>query len=488
MKIAFLGQFSRYLRRLSISQKFYLIIGVVLLILIIEIASFWITLDLLSDVRAYVGGESEWSKSQKESLASLLSYSATFKESDYASFMSNLSVPLGDEQARLELEKKNPDLARAEQGFAAGQNDPADIGGMLWLFMHFRWISSFSDAIVIWTNADGRLALQREIGGRMHADITGTAESNRSKYQMISPLIIAATQNDAALSSLENRFSATFGEASRDIGNFLYYTIVILTLIFAMVVFVLANFISRLLEEVDKAKTEFVALTSHQLRSPLSIIGLSIELLKKLNPTRNADDQELIDGIEREVHQMNALVETILDISRIELGKVIIEPEYIDVMAAARAQIEAFAIIARHAGVSIRGVYEPMECKMHMDPTLLQIILQNLISNAIKYTNRGGTVELAVIRESWRLLIRVADTGRGIAEKYHRDIFQKLFRSDNARETGHGGAGLGLYIIKTIVDAAGGDIWFESTEGKGTTFFIAFPHTGMKAVSGNVRL
>jgi signal transduction histidine kinase len=119
-----------------------------------------------------------------------------------------------------------------------------------------------------------------------------------------------------------------------------------------------------------------------------------------------------------------------------------------------------------------------------MDAVLLQALFQNLLSNAVKYTPPNGEVSISITVEKSQIRIRVSDTGYGIPKDQQRFIFNKLFfRADNVKgdaEKGTDGSGLGLYIVKSIVRASGGKIWFESEEGKGTSFFITFPLTGMK--------
>jgi two-component system phosphate regulon sensor histidine kinase PhoR len=122
------------------------------------------------------------------------------------------------------------------------------------------------------------------------------------------------------------------------------------------------------------------------------------------------------------------------------------------------------------------------------DPKLLGIIFQNLVSNAVKYTLVGGKISLNVKKEDNLLKISISDTGVGIPMKYQSKIFTKLFRADNILTIDPGGTGLGLYIVKEIVDNSGGTIWFESEEGKGTTFYVTFPMSGMVAKEGDKRI
>jgi signal transduction histidine kinase len=484
-----LGSPTKYLRRLSISHKFYFIITVVAVILIFELASFWFAISTMSSIRAYVEGEGLWSKAQKESFNSLLQYSSSFNQSDYTNFLSSLTIPLGDNKARLELERPHANVAIARQGFTEGGNNPADIGGMIFLFQHFSQVSYLKQAIGIWTQGDAQIQTQLSIGQRMHALIESDPHPNDpATSAALRPLVAEAVQNDNALTPLEGQFSATLGNASRDVGNLFLYAVLILTIIFGLSAFIAALFIAKLVARVDAAKSEFVALASHQLRSPLNTINLSVEYLKILGPPRSFQEKNVIESISREVEQMALLIETILSVSRIELGTLIIEPEMMDIVPLAKEEVGALTMLARNKGLLIKEFYDPEELLAPMDATLLKIIFQNLLSNAIKYTPYGREISLTIELQSSRILICVADTGYGIPKHEQHRIFDKLFRAANARKLDPQGTGLGLYIVKSIVTEAGGKIWFESAEGVGTTFYVALSLSGMKKVRGNTRL
>src|SRR3989344_5225659 len=115
---------------------------------------------------------------------------------------------------------------------------------------------------------------------------------------------------------------------------------------------------------------------------------------------------------------------------------------------------------------------------------MIRIIFQNLLSNAIKYTPTGGAVSVAIKKEGSNVLIRINDTGYGIPAADQGKIFTKLFRADNIRDKEAEGTCLGLYIVKAVVEAGGGRIWFDSLEGRGTSFFITLPLAGMKKKAG----
>ncbi len=118
---------------------------------------------------------------------------------------------------------------------------------------------------------------------------------------------------------------------------------------------------------------------------------------------------------------------------------------------------------------------------MQADPKLLRMVMQNILSNAVKYTPSGGKIKLTIsVSDDKNIKIKISDTGYGIPKNQHSKIFTKLFRADNVRDKDTNGTGLGLYIVKSIVENSGGKIWFESPkENHGTTFYVTMPIKGL---------
>ena len=228
-------------------------------------------------------------------------------------------------------------------------------------------------------------------------------------------------------------------------------------------------------KKIDQAKTEFVSLASHQLRTPLSTINWYTEMLLdgdvgKLNKEQNQYLEEIYTGNQRMVDLVNSL----LDVSRIELGTFTIEPEEIDLCVIASNAIKELQHVIKEKKLKFKDSYKDIPL-LNLDPKLTHMIFQNLLSNAVKYTPEKGTVTLTITRKETEVLITVNDTGYGIPENQQGKIFLKLFRADNVRQKDTQGTGLGLYLVKAIVEISGGSIRFESKENKGTTFFVTLP-------------
>jgi PAS domain S-box-containing protein len=238
-------------------------------------------------------------------------------------------------------------------------------------------------------------------------------------------------------------------------------------------------------KEIDRAKTEFVSLASHQLRTPLSAIRWYSEMLLSkyvghLNEKQRQYVKEIYEGNLRMVDLVNAL----LNVSRIDLGTFAIEPEPISlveicdsVLAELRPQIE-------QKGQTVDRLYTRAPEKYPADPKLIRIVFQNFLSNSVKYTQEKGHIVAEIGTRDGSLYIRVSDNGYGIPKPQQGKIFEKLFRADNVRQKDTEGTGLGMYIVKAIVESSGGKIWFESEENKGTTFHVMLPIGGMPKKGG----
>ena len=441
---------------------------------------------IVSSIRAYVGGEGLWSKTQKEAVNSLIAYSRSFDESDYQSFLTLLQVPLGDRQARLELEKKNPDLAIARQGFIAGRNDPDDADDMIFLYRRFRQVSYMSQAIDIWTEGDRGIIELLQVGHEMHTVVNGASTTKQTNLvASVAPLVEKAYIIDERLTMLEDRFSAILGEGSRHIRRLFFWIAVAVTGVFGIAALFVVLLIRKILVEVDTAKNEFVSLASHQLKAPLTSISWYTEmLLSGQVGSLTGKAYGYLNKVWHNAQRMVALVNSLLNVSRIEIGTMGIVPELIHITLIADSILDVLepSIIAKK--LVVNKSYDKHIPIISADPKLVRIILQNLLSNAVKYTAPHGNVSLTIKAQAKEIFIQVSDNGCGIPYNQQSRIFTKLFRADNAQAIDTDGSGLGLYIVKSVVEQTGGAVWFESVENKGTNFYVTLPIGGMPSVAG----
>ncbi len=242
-------------------------------------------------------------------------------------------------------------------------------------------------------------------------------------------------------------------------------------------------------KEVDRVKSEFVSLASHQLRTPLSTINWYAEMLTAGDAgALSAEQQKYVEEIYRGNQRMVELVNALLNVSRLELGTFVVDPLPTDIVKLAKDVVQELEpkIFARKIDFVER--YADSIPNMSVDPNLMRIIFTNVTSNAVKYTPENGRVTLDLhtegAGESGKLVMEVSDTGYGIPKEAHDKIFTKLYRADNVRIRETDGTGLGLYLVKSILEKTGGSISFVSEENKGTTFHIELPLAGMRKKEG----
>ncbi len=231
-------------------------------------------------------------------------------------------------------------------------------------------------------------------------------------------------------------------------------------------------------KEIDKAKTEFVSLASHQLRTPLSTINWYTEMLMEEDVGKlNSQQKKYLDEIYQGNQRMVSLVNALLSVSRMDLGTFVLEPEPTDIALLVQALLNEQKFRIDQKRIQITSVFDGGIPLIQADPKLVSMVVQNLLSNAVKYTPENGTIKLSLKQDVKKkiVLLTISDTGWGIPKSQQDKIFSKLFRADNVREKDTEGTGLGLYIVKAILDNSGGRVWFESEENKGTTFFVELP-------------
>lgn len=228
--------------------------------------------------------------------------------------------------------------------------------------------------------------------------------------------------------------------------------------------------------EVDKAKTEFASLVSHQLRSPFSTINWYVEelLTKDVGPL-NEKQEQYLQEVYKASKRMVALITVLLSVSRIERGVTELENKLTDVVLLAQSMLDEEQQQIKKKNLTVEKTFEKDVPQIMTDPKQLTIVLQNLLSNAIKYTPDGGKIRFTIERDGNNIRISVSDTGMGIPKGDEPKIFERFFRADNAKERDQQGVGLGLYISKAVIDLMHGKIWFTSQEHKGTTFYVTIP-------------
>ncbi len=246
-------------------------------------------------------------------------------------------------------------------------------------------------------------------------------------------------------------------------------------------------------KEIDKAKTEFVSLASHQLRTPLSAIRWCLEDLDSQEIGKlNKQQKDYIESGLASTKRLIAIVNGLLDVSRLEMGRLTIDPKPTDLVKLVRDTIGEYKKLAEKKKVELKLDKAPTSIpNISIDTMLVRQVVANFISNAIKYARPKtgkSKINVKIEKEGDNVKVLVCDNGEQIPEEYQVHLFSKFYRAPTAAKLDTSGTGLGLYITKLIIENFGGEVIFESREGKGTIFGFLIPLSGSKANKGETTL
>jgi len=229
--------------------------------------------------------------------------------------------------------------------------------------------------------------------------------------------------------------------------------------------------------KADGFKTTLLRLISHELRTPLSSVQLNLHLLTREREALNARHQGLLEKLTRGTTRLHHLTETVLEYSRLEAGRLVLAVSNVDVGGLAREVAEEYLPEAQRKLLALELRVPPEPLMVRTDARLLQLILINLVSNAVKYTDQGS-VELSVEALATSCQIAVKDTGRGIDPSNHQRIFEPFEQLEDVHRKGAPGLGLGLVLVKELTELLGARISIVSALGQGSTFTITLPLSG----------
>jgi len=230
------------------------------------------------------------------------------------------------------------------------------------------------------------------------------------------------------------------------------------------------------LAEANRLKTEFVNIVAHQLRTPLSAIRWSVGFLSEEKAGHlNSQQYEQIELIQSNVKRLIKLVEDLLDVSKIEQGRIALKKEKINLEDLAREMVKQYSSYARASNISLKLKTEKKLPLVSADPEKIKIVLQNLIDNAIRYSKKIGKIQIKLSKENGYIKCEVRDNGVGIPKNEQKYIFRKFFRSSNILRRQTRGTGLGLFIAKAFINLHNGRIGFKSEENKGSVFWFELP-------------
>jgi signal transduction histidine kinase len=226
-------------------------------------------------------------------------------------------------------------------------------------------------------------------------------------------------------------------------------------------------------KQVDALKSEFVATVSHDLRSPLTLLrgyATMLDMVGELNEQQSNYVLKIISGVEG----MSSLVNNLLDLGRIESG-VDLQLEIVSAPEIADRVVNSLQAQATQKQVKLTFIYDEEIPNMQADPALVQHALNNLVENAIKFSESGGEVSVQVVLHKDYIIYEVSDQGIGIAPVDQPRLFEKFFRGAQQTDVKQVGSGLGLAMVRSVAERHNGRVWFKSQLGQGSTFYLAIP-------------
>lgn len=228
---------------------------------------------------------------------------------------------------------------------------------------------------------------------------------------------------------------------------------------------------------IGNIQSDFITLTSHQLRTPLSGMKWLLELMQKSSTgALNKKQKELVQKIYSSNERMIALVNDLLEVSRIESGeaKLYLQPTDLESIIRSLLREKTSDIKNKKLKVEFRVEQEPLAL-VKSELNKIRQAIGNLIHNAIVYSSESDSIAIELKQQDSQILCKISDTGVGIPKNQQKHVFDKFFRGSNILKFETNGTGLGLYITKAFIEASGGRIWFKSEEDKGTTFYFTLP-------------
>lgn len=255
--------------------------------------------------------------------------------------------------------------------------------------------------------------------------------------------------------------------------------VVISEALVVILLFTVGNSIIRTVEEVaksNKMKSEFVSIASHQLKTPISEMKWQIELLlSKFTDGLTEKQMEIIGEVSHSGEKMGRLINDLLDVARIDQGQLALSKEKMNFCAMVDDAVGTQASFAKGLNVELKMSCNFKTLDVFVDKRRIAVVLDNLISNAIKYIDGGGKVEILVENIDGMAQFCIRDNGVGIPRSDQLNICEKFYRSNNSIKNETDGTGLGLYIAKNIVEQSGGKLWFKSIENVGSEFYFSLP-------------
>jgi len=458
----------------SNNQKYFRKIRAIIVVSSIIIISLnYYSIKILSSIRAYVNGESEYSKAQKDATRYLIDFIQTSDIKSYSLFKKELAVPIGDSIARMALQSGKPDSV-IRSAALQGRNHPDDIDNLIWLFKNFRDFPYFSDVIRNWTAADRDIGELDKIGKFIY-ELKSSELNSAVKVAMI----LNVNTINRRLTYNQQGFSMLLGQASRVIANWLIFINIFFVL---FILFTAGAFARKMFGQLVESKKEiiaqnniqaqFMSIASHELKTPITSMKASLQILERF-AKESPDSQKMhpfIFNANKQVNRLTNLVKDLLDVTKIQNGRLEINKAPFLLNELIQEVINETTQLSQHQFI----VQEMPEVYVNADATRIYQVLDNLLSNAAKYSASADRVHIYSEIGAKNVKICVKDFGPGIPKMNLPFLFDRFYRIQETNQAVQG-LGLGLYICKEIIENHGGEIGAESDLGSGSVFWFTLP-------------
>lgn len=238
------------------------------------------------------------------------------------------------------------------------------------------------------------------------------------------------------------------------------------------------------LERLNESKDVIMATIAHDIRNPLNIIQMSLDLLKERIPDISAKNRETLTYAQEACTRAEKLIRELLELSQIESDEFSLTKEITKLDPYVVRVLSPFRYQASEKQIEIKITVHPPDLSAMIDRDRFARVLENLITNSLKFTEESGKIEINSFEEKGKVWLEIKDTGIGIPEKLKEYVFDKYSKARRKGMLGEKTVGLGMWIVKTIVEKHQGKIWLESQEGLGTTFYVCLPKENLKARNG----
>jgi signal transduction histidine kinase len=453
----------------------------------------YITIRILASSRAYINGESHYSKGQNKASRYLITYLYTGNNKNWKSFNEEIRVPLGDQLARIAL-TKNLNDSIAKKGFRAGRNKEADLDDLIWVFKNFNSVPFLKKAINEWKGGDELVNRLLEKGKEVHEKIESGKLDEHTKHKLSSEISNLCEKLGAAA----DKFSNTIGDGTREIKdnliviNFffiliiissvsIYYTITLKKIIASEkdlknkkeqlhdIILDLENTKIELSTEVIQHK-KLIGTISHDIKSPLKYLTMTNKYIYE--ESTNYDDEKFkknTKSVYTSTLQLYNFIDSLLTYSKIFFGGLSAENSVYYLKELVQTKCNLFHEIAEASNtVLVNEIDENVTTIINKD--ILAVILHNIIDNAIKNTE-NGVVRIYSLIKNKKLYIVVEDTGKGFNEE---DLlyYKQLSNQQSAEKLNLKTSGMGLHMIMELIHILNGALKFHSEVGKGSKIEI----------------